>query len=130
MYKNWNINPIFLIQFEVTNMGKKERFCEDCVAIPPNSEILSSHNSHEGKPSIREQSPTRATALKFTSHFESSGDMLSDDNTYDPNSCAGCKQQLKEGQALIALDRQWHINCFRLVRTLFNNYKQTKTFAF
>uniref|UniRef100_A0A903X605 Actin-binding LIM protein n=1 Tax=Anopheles gambiae TaxID=7165 RepID=A0A903X605_ANOGA len=31
----------------------------------------------------------------------------------DPNDCAGCQQQLKEGQALIALDRQWHIWCFK-----------------
>lgn len=27
--------------------------------------------------------------------------------------CAGCKEELKEGQALIALDRQWHIWCFK-----------------
>ncbi|XP_039291677.1 actin-binding LIM protein 3 [Nilaparvata lugens] len=27
--------------------------------------------------------------------------------------CAGCRQDLKEGQALIALDRQWHIWCFK-----------------
>ncbi|XP_075213733.1 actin binding LIM protein Uncoordinated 115a isoform X3 [Lycorma delicatula] len=27
--------------------------------------------------------------------------------------CAGCHQDLKEGQALIALDRQWHIWCFK-----------------
>lgn len=27
--------------------------------------------------------------------------------------CAGCKEELKEGQALIALERQWHIWCFK-----------------
>lgn len=27
--------------------------------------------------------------------------------------CAGCKDELKEGQALIALDKQWHIWCFK-----------------
>lgn len=27
--------------------------------------------------------------------------------------CAGCGQELKEGQALIALERQWHIWCFK-----------------
>lgn len=27
--------------------------------------------------------------------------------------CAGCQKELKEGQALIALDRQWHIWCFK-----------------
>ncbi|UYV63445.1 ABLIM3 [Cordylochernes scorpioides] len=30
-------------------------------------------------------------------------------------SCAGCKEELKEGQALIALDQQWHIWCFKCV---------------
>ncbi|CAG9861145.1 unnamed protein product [Phyllotreta striolata] len=29
------------------------------------------------------------------------------------NECAGCKEELKEGQALVALDRQWHIWCFK-----------------
>ncbi|XKL66403.1 hypothetical protein PGB90_009823 [Kerria lacca] len=27
--------------------------------------------------------------------------------------CAGCHEDLKEGQALIALDRQWHVWCFK-----------------
>lgn len=27
--------------------------------------------------------------------------------------CAGCREDLKEGQALIALDQQWHIWCFK-----------------
>ncbi|XP_023019260.2 actin binding LIM protein Uncoordinated 115a isoform X2 [Leptinotarsa decemlineata] len=27
--------------------------------------------------------------------------------------CAGCKEELKEGQALVALDQQWHIWCFK-----------------
>ncbi|XP_031351586.1 actin-binding LIM protein 3 isoform X2 [Photinus pyralis] len=30
-----------------------------------------------------------------------------------PNECAGCHEELKEGQALVALDRQWHIWCFK-----------------
>lgn len=96
-------------------MGKKERFCEECVAIPPNSEVLSSIISHEEKSCNENNSPTRAMTQKFTPNFKDSGDLLNDDTAYDPNSCAGCRQQLKEGQALIALDRQWHINCFRFV---------------
>ncbi|XP_023215767.1 actin-binding LIM protein 3-like [Centruroides sculpturatus] len=32
--------------------------------------------------------------------------------TQDELQCAGCKELLKEGQALIALDKQWHIWCF------------------
>ncbi|CAH0763534.1 unnamed protein product, partial [Diatraea saccharalis] len=30
----------------------------------------------------------------------------------NPNECAGCGQELSEGQALVALDRQWHTWCF------------------
>ncbi|CAH1103977.1 unnamed protein product [Psylliodes chrysocephalus] len=30
-----------------------------------------------------------------------------------PNECAGCREELKEGQALVALDQQWHIWCFK-----------------
>ncbi|XP_065173648.1 actin-binding LIM protein 3 isoform X2 [Atheta coriaria] len=29
------------------------------------------------------------------------------------NECAGCKEELKEGQALVALERQWHVWCFK-----------------
>ncbi|XP_029172095.1 actin-binding LIM protein 3 isoform X4 [Nylanderia fulva] len=31
----------------------------------------------------------------------------------DPGACAGCGKQLREGQALVALDRQWHVWCFK-----------------
>ncbi|MEQ2226426.1 Actin-binding LIM protein 3, partial [Ilyodon furcidens] len=27
--------------------------------------------------------------------------------------CAGCGQEIKQGQSLLALDRQWHITCFK-----------------
>lgn len=33
--------------------------------------------------------------------------------TNNPNECAGCRQELKEGQALVALDQQWHVWCFK-----------------
>ncbi|XP_050511938.1 actin-binding LIM protein 1 isoform X4 [Diabrotica virgifera virgifera] len=33
--------------------------------------------------------------------------------TNSANECAGCKEELKEGQALVALDQQWHIWCFK-----------------
>ncbi|XP_017875515.1 actin-binding LIM protein 2 isoform X1 [Ceratina calcarata] len=35
------------------------------------------------------------------------------DGPSDPGSCAGCGNQLREGQALVALDRQWHVWCFK-----------------
>ena len=34
-------------------------------------------------------------------------------NNQDAGACAGCNQQLREGQALVALDRQWHVWCFK-----------------
>ncbi|KAI4479783.1 hypothetical protein M0804_010833 [Polistes exclamans] len=37
----------------------------------------------------------------------------SGDATNDPGACAGCGNQLREGQALVALDRQWHVWCFK-----------------
>ncbi|XP_012287609.1 actin-binding LIM protein 2 isoform X3 [Orussus abietinus] len=35
------------------------------------------------------------------------------DTSTDPGACAGCGQQLRDGQALVALDRQWHVWCFK-----------------
>ncbi|XP_076636003.1 actin binding LIM protein Uncoordinated 115a isoform X2 [Colletes latitarsis] len=37
----------------------------------------------------------------------------SGDGPSDPGACAGCGNQLREGQALVALDRQWHVWCFK-----------------
>ncbi|XP_067100209.1 actin-binding LIM protein 1 [Osmerus mordax] len=31
----------------------------------------------------------------------------------DSSSCAGCGRDIKNGQALLALDTQWHLGCFR-----------------
>jgi actin-binding LIM protein len=27
--------------------------------------------------------------------------------------CAGCGRDIKNGQALLALDKQWHLGCFK-----------------
>nr|XP_050864388.1 actin-binding LIM protein 2 isoform X6 [Vespula vulgaris] len=43
----------------------------------------------------------------------SGGTRGSGDATTDPGACAGCGNQLREGQALVALDRQWHVWCFK-----------------
>uniref|UniRef100_A0A287ARU8 Actin binding LIM protein family member 3 n=1 Tax=Sus scrofa TaxID=9823 RepID=A0A287ARU8_PIG len=29
-----------------------------------------------------------------------------------PSHCAGCKEEIKHGQSLLALDKQWHVSCF------------------
>ncbi|XP_063239585.1 actin-binding LIM protein 3 isoform X2 [Bacillus rossius redtenbacheri] len=43
---------------------------------------------------------------------ESQSPQASPSSTGAPE-CAGCQEPLKDGQALIALDRQWHIWCFK-----------------
>lgn len=80
--------------------------------------------------------PTKATATTTgcsqPNHHEVSAKTANGD--YDPNECAGCGDQLKEGQALIALDRQWHIWCFRYIFLnffyfiKFYNYNHKKIF--
>lgn len=95
--------------------------CEQCVAIPLNSKVHSSgtlqqqqhQQLHQSPAKELTSSPTRATAQQHNQNGTSARGVTVDSGTYDPNACAGCGEQLKEGQALIALDRQWHISCFR-----------------
>uniref|UniRef100_A0AAG5D847 LIM zinc-binding domain-containing protein n=1 Tax=Anopheles atroparvus TaxID=41427 RepID=A0AAG5D847_ANOAO len=61
-------------------------------------------------------SPTKAATLQHHQETVKKQQQLLQNGVSrqpDPNECAGCQQQLKEGQALIALDRQWHIWCFK-----------------
>lgn len=30
-----------------------------------------------------------------------------------PPDCAGCCEEIKQGQSLLALERQWHVSCFK-----------------
>uniref|UniRef100_A0A1A8S7A4 Actin binding LIM protein family, member 3 n=2 Tax=Nothobranchius TaxID=28779 RepID=A0A1A8S7A4_9TELE len=32
---------------------------------------------------------------------------------HGPSHCAGCRAEIKQGQSLLALERQWHVSCFR-----------------
>lgn len=32
---------------------------------------------------------------------------------HGPSYCAGCKEEIKQGQSLLALEKQWHVSCFR-----------------
>uniref|UniRef100_A0AAR2LPJ1 Actin binding LIM protein 1a n=1 Tax=Pygocentrus nattereri TaxID=42514 RepID=A0AAR2LPJ1_PYGNA len=34
-------------------------------------------------------------------------------NITGPSTCAGCGRDIKNGQALLALDKQWHLGCFK-----------------
>lgn len=105
--------------FQVTNTGK-EVICERCVTNPNSknqSPGLLQKQQHQLLLQSSPQkdvsnSPTRATAQQHNQNGTSARVAVDNANLYDPNACAGCGDQLKEGQALIALDRQWHISCF------------------
>uniref|UniRef100_A0AAY4ANP9 Actin binding LIM protein family member 3 n=1 Tax=Denticeps clupeoides TaxID=299321 RepID=A0AAY4ANP9_9TELE len=32
---------------------------------------------------------------------------------HGPSQCAGCKEDIKQGQSLLALEKQWHVSCFK-----------------
>lgn len=92
--------------------------CENCVAGPgatsPTRQQQQQQTIKDGtvSPTPVAESPTRATAhQQMTTGILSDKAHLKED--YDPNDCAGCGEMLKEGQALVALDRQWHVWCFR-----------------
>jgi actin-binding LIM protein len=88
----------------VTNTGK-EILCEKCVVGDTNPRQLKVSQQQN-----MNSSPTKATAQKQLNETVRKTYSPKD---VDPNNCAGCGYELKEGQAVIALDRQWHIWCFR-----------------
>lgn len=93
---------------KVTNTGK-EILCEKCVDGGGGGGPIKQKPIHQQQQQIQ-SSPTKATAQQ--QHNETLQKTTSPKD-FDPNNCAGCGAELKEGQALIALDRQWHIWCFR-----------------
>lgn len=92
---------------KVTNTGK-EILCEKCVDGGGGGPIK--QKTIQPQQQQLQSSPTKATAQQ--QHNETLQKPTSPKDI-DPNNCAGCGAELKEGQALIALDRQWHIWCFR-----------------
>lgn len=110
---------------KVTNTGK-EVLCEGCVKGPTPAVVATTApqlSSATVSPKrqieqVQEQktikeitsSPTRSATLQ---HHQETVRKQQTNKDLDPNECAGCQQQLKEGQALIALERQWHIWCFK-----------------
>ncbi|KAL2094871.1 hypothetical protein ACEWY4_009590 [Coilia grayii] len=32
---------------------------------------------------------------------------------HGPSHCAGCSEEIKQGQSLLALEKQWHVSCFK-----------------
>ncbi|XP_023317094.1 actin-binding LIM protein 2 isoform X1 [Trichogramma pretiosum] len=77
-----------------------QALCQRCVSIP-----------------VRESStPLGSSAGKGTASTTgatSNGTSNSQAGQDGQGTCAGCSQQLREGQALVALERQWHVWCFK-----------------
>uniref|UniRef100_A0A0K8TNM7 Putative actin-binding lim zn-finger protein limatin involved in axon guidance n=1 Tax=Tabanus bromius TaxID=304241 RepID=A0A0K8TNM7_TABBR len=111
-------NKPFQSGSKVTNTGK-EILCELCVApqsptVAPNKKKID-QNAHSAPKDAPSLSPTKATAhqQQADGYLDTANFNEISSKEYNPNDCAGCGEVLKEGQALIALDRQWHIWCFR-----------------
>lgn len=73
------------------------------------SPVTESHSQKLYSMKSVSQSPTRTTAATTGT----TNDNSSRTDAYDPNECTGCNQQVREGQALIALGRPWHSWCFK-----------------
>ncbi|XP_057339555.1 actin-binding LIM protein 3 isoform X3 [Microplitis mediator] len=69
-----------------------QALCHRCVSIP-----------------VREAS----TPIGSKTHDSRSKTATARDSSNDAGACAGCSEKLQEGQALVALDRQWHVWCFK-----------------
>ncbi|XP_008545848.1 actin-binding LIM protein 2 isoform X2 [Microplitis demolitor] len=69
-----------------------QALCHRCVSIP-----------------VREAS----TPIGSKTHDSRSKTAAARDSSNDAGACAGCSEKLQEGQALVALDRQWHVWCFK-----------------
>lgn len=85
MYDEKQAVAIITLMCLLKNVG--QALCHRCVSIP-----------------VREASTPVSSSGK---------DTVSGGTVQDPGACAGCRQQLREGQALVALDRQWHVWCFK-----------------
>ncbi|XP_050681817.1 actin-binding LIM protein 2 isoform X2 [Leptidea sinapis] len=87
---------------KVTYTGT-EVICAACTALPHKA------TARAAAPRPAHSPPTPATPVTPAAN----GDHDELDRRHpDPNECAGCGQELSEGQALVALERQWHTGCF------------------
>ncbi|XP_049880575.1 actin-binding LIM protein 3 isoform X3 [Pectinophora gossypiella] len=102
---------------KVTYTGA-EVVCSQCVAAPQR------HTARAARePRLEPRAPSReardhADHNDHAAHADPAGRADHNDHNdrapraHDQNECAGCGQELSEGQALVALDRQWHTWCF------------------
>ncbi|CAK1594280.1 unnamed protein product, partial [Parnassius mnemosyne] len=92
---------------KVTYTGS-EVICGECAA-PQRHAARATRSPDQASPSPA--SPSPASPGSPASPASPDRDDV-DRRQPDPNDCAGCGQELSEGQALVALDRQWHTWCF------------------
>lgn len=85
---------------KVTYTGA-EVVCSACVAAPQR------HTARAAPATAPTASPGSPASPESPASPASPGSPA-----HDQNECAGCGQELSEGQALVALDRQWHTWCF------------------
>ena len=98
-----NENSILFLSFQATNIGK-EMLCENCVADPGTA---SPTRQQQQQVQLQQnQQPTKDGAVSPTPVATAHQQMENLKEDYDSNECAGCGEMLKEGQALVALDRQ------------------------
>lgn len=83
--------------------------CESCITASPSVKKVPAGGNVSFSPRV-----ATAQEQQQQQHHETASKTQIPKSS-DPNDCAGCGEALKEGQALIALDRQWHIWCFKWV---------------
>ncbi|XP_075986523.1 actin binding LIM protein Uncoordinated 115a isoform X5 [Anticarsia gemmatalis] len=88
---------------KVTYTGA-EVVCSSCVAAPQRQ------TARAAPPHASPASPAPASPASLASPPRQPHAL--DQNGEPALECAGCGQELSEGQALVALDRQWHTWCF------------------
>ncbi|XP_026313652.1 actin-binding LIM protein 1-like isoform X2 [Hyposmocoma kahamanoa] len=96
---------------KVTYTGA-EVVCSNCIAAGPQRQTARAATS---PPAVRTPAPAPRPAhnARTDNHVQNNhNDTQHDGRPVDQNECAGCGQELSEGQALVALDRQWHTWCF------------------
>ncbi|KAM3956509.1 actin binding LIM protein Uncoordinated 115a isoform 2-T2 [Aphomia sociella] len=90
---------------KVTYTGA-EVVCSGCVSAPQRQTARASHEP-QASPTPEPQPQPQTQTQHLQNHANNN-----DTRPPDQNECAGCGQELSEGQALVALDRQWHTWCF------------------
>ncbi|XP_063369187.1 actin-binding LIM protein 3 [Cydia amplana] len=98
---------------KVTYTGA-EVVCSSCVAAPVQRQTARAAASPSPAPAPAPPTRARADTAPRQPRPASADrvDRADPDRVLDQNECAGCGQELSEGQALVALDRQWHTWCF------------------